>query len=135
MFRTYEVFPFDLRTTAGIRIPCRVEITSRRDVPDVDPCNLVIDGSVDSRLSLITRSVIIDRIAEEIHGKSIDGPILGSGTTCHAPERIAVWAYWAARDQSRAEREQDGWRITIESSRVVVNDGWSVEYAPASGDR
>lgn len=153
MFRTCESYDFELCDNFDLyemsengetrmpcrsdtnRIPCRIEITSRRDVPDVDPCNPNIDDTTDGRLSMATRSMIIDRIAEHLHGKPIDGPILGSGVTGHAPERIAVWAYWFARDQSRLERERGGWRLTVESARVVVGDRWSVEYAPASGDR
>jgi len=134
VFRTCETYRFDLvgeGDTGPVRVPCRIEITSRRDHPDVVPCDLTIDDTTDARLSDVTRSVIVDRIAKELDGMPIDGPILGVGSTDHAPERIAVWAYWLVRDQSRVERENAGGRVTIESARVVYADrGW-VEYAPA----
>lgn len=138
MFRTCETYEFELSDdgeTGPIRIPCRIEITSRRDGPDVDPCNLDIDATTDGRLSMVTRSVIMSRIADTINGRPIDGPILGSAPTGHAPERIAVWAYWLAKDQSQIERGTTGWNLTIESARVVVDDRWSVEYAETPGDR
>lgn len=138
MLRTRETYRFDLvseESDAKTRIPCRIEIVSRRDYPDVDPCDLTIDATNDARLSMVTRSVITDRIAEELDGKPIDGPILGVGLTSHAPERIAVWAYWLAHDQSRAEPENAGSRLVVEWVRVVVADRWSVEYAPTPVDR
>lgn len=73
--------------------------------------------------------MIIDRIADIIDGKPIDGPLLGPGPTNHVPERIAVWAYWLAHDQSQVERHT-GQQLIVESARVVVDDRWSVEYAP-----
>lgn len=138
MFRTCETYDFDLvdgRETGQTRISCRIEITSRRDGPDVDPCSPVVDHTTDGRLSMLTRYVITERIADTINGKSIDGPVLGPGPTNHAPERIAVWAYWLARDQSRIEEKHTGWELTVESARVVVGDRWTVEYAPTPGDR
>lgn len=138
MFRTCETYPFDLSDdgeTGPTRIPCRIEITSRRNGPDIDPCNPIVDTTTDGRLSMTTRSVITDRIADTINGQSIDGPLFGPGPTNHVPERIAVWVYWLARDQSRIERKHTEWQLTVESARVVIGDRWSVEYAPTSGDR
>lgn len=138
MFRTCETYDFylvDSGETGCARIPCRVEITSRRDGPDVDPCYPVVDATTDGRFSMVTRSVIMDRIADTINGKSIDGPLLDHGPTNHAPEFIAVWAYWFAHDQSRIEREYTDWQLTIESVRVVVGGRWWCEYAPTFGDR
>jgi hypothetical protein len=135
MFRICEIYGFDLVGDGpDTTIPCQIEITSRRDGPDIDPCNPIVDPTNDARLSMVTRGVITARIAEELNGHSIDGPILDLHTTDHAPERIAVWAYWLARDQSRYEREITGWQLTIESARVVSDGRWMVEYAPTSGD-
>jgi hypothetical protein len=139
MFRTCETYRFDLVSegdTGPIRIPCRVEITSRRDLPDVDHHDIfTIDDTTDARLSMVTRSVITSRIAEDLDGMPIDGPILDLGPTNHAPERIAVWAYWLAHDQSGYERKVTDWNLVVESTRVIVSDRWSVEYAPTAGDR
>jgi len=138
MFRTCETYDFHLvddGVAGPVRIPCRVEIASRRDMPDADPHNLVVGATTDARLSMLARALIAERIADTIDGQPFYGPILGAGPDDHAPERIAVWAYWLARDQSRHEREQGGWRLTVESARVVVGDRWSVEYAPTFGDR
>jgi hypothetical protein len=121
--------------TGHTRIPCRIEITTSRDGPDVGPCNPTIDVTTDARLSMVTRGVITSWIAEDVNGRSIDGPILGTGKTGHVPEHLAVRAYWLARDQSWYEREVTGWALTVESARVVVSDRWSVEYAPSVGDR
>jgi hypothetical protein len=139
MFRTCETYRFDLVSegdTGPVRIPCQVEITSRRDLPDVDHHDmLTIDDTTDARLSMVTRSVITSRIAEDLDGMPIDGPILDLGPTSHAPERIAVWAYWLAHDQSEYERKVTDWNLVVESTRVIVSDHWSIEYAPSAGDR
>jgi hypothetical protein len=65
----------------------------------------------------------------------LDGPILNLCSTNHAPENIAVWAYWLAHDQLEIERKVDGGGLVVESARVVVADRWTVEYAPTVGDR
>lgn len=138
MFRTTETYGFDLTYDGDNgpgRLPCRIEITSRRDSPDVDHHNPIIDETTDARLSMTTRSVIMSRIAKELDGQPLDGPILDLESTNHVPERIAVWAYWLARDQSRYERDLTGWNLTVESARVVSDGRWSVEYAPTAGDR
>jgi len=136
MFRTCETYRFELVSegdTGPVRIPCRVEITSRRDLPDVDHHDIfTIDDTTDARLSMVTRSVITTRIAEELDGQAIDGPILDLESTSHAPERIAVWAYWLAHDQSESERKASGWNLVVESARVAVSDRWTVEYAPTA---
>jgi len=85
---------------------------------------------------MVTRSVITRRIAEELDGQFIYGPILDlEGPTKHAPERIVAWAYWLAHDRSEYERKSSGWNLVIESARVVMPDSCSVEYAPTAGDR
>lgn len=137
MLRTCETYLFDLvgdEDTEPARIPCRIEITSRRDHPDVDPHNATVDVTTDARLSMVTRSVITERIAQ-LNGMPIDGPILNLCSTNHAPENIAVWAYHLANDQAESEREASGWNLVVESARVVVADRWTVEYAPTVGDR
>lgn len=136
MFRITETYGFELTYDGDDgpgRLPCRIEITSRRDIPDVDPCHSPIDSTNDARLSMITRSVITEEIARHLDGQPLDGPILDLESTDHAPERIAVWAYHLANDQSRHEREVTGGNLMVESARVVSCGRWMVEYAPTDG--
>jgi hypothetical protein len=138
MFRTRETYEFDLvdgSAAGNPRIPCRIEITTSRNTPDVDPCNPALGPANDARLSMVTRGVITSWIAEEVNGRSIDGPLSVAGDVGYVPEHLAVRVYWLAQDQSQYEREVTGWALVIESVRVVIADRWSVEYAPSAGDR
>jgi hypothetical protein len=136
MFRTRETYQFDLVDDNQVSITCQIEITSRRDYPDVDPHNASAIGvTTDARLSMITRCVIIEQIAKTLNGMPIDGPILDLRHTNHAPERIAVWAYWLAHDQSELERETTVGNLVVESARISIANQWIVEYAPTAGDR
>jgi hypothetical protein len=94
-----------------------------------ETCNPTIDATNDTRLSIVTRSVITSWISENLNGRSIDGPMFGIGETSHVPEHIAVRAYWLASDQSRYERETTCGALAVESVRVVIADQWTVEYS------